>query len=76
MMTWDKSSTDVASAGGVTAQDLCTNLVEEMGGPYASALGINLPSLEPAEVFKWFLASPLIGAGSSERVALKALQGV
>lgn len=71
MMTWDKSSTNVASAGGVTAQDLCTRLVEEMGGTYASALGINLASMEPAEIFKWFLASLLIGAGVSDRVALR-----
>jgi len=52
-------------------QGLCVKLVKELGGTYASALGINLASMESEEVFRWFLASLLFGARIGEGIAMK-----
>jgi endonuclease III len=41
-----------------------------MGDRYASALGINLPSMKSEEIFKWFLAAVLLGAKIEDRVAM------
>ncbi|MEK7844121.1 MAG: hypothetical protein AAB241_07780, partial [Pseudomonadota bacterium] len=37
-------------------------LVTELGGSYAAGLGINLGALDPAEIYKWFIAAVLYGA--------------
>lgn len=55
----------------IAQQALCTKLLQELGGGYVPALGIDLPSMESDEVFKWFLVSVLFGARISERIAMK-----
>jgi len=60
-----------ATTSHEVAQQSYAKLVKQLGGTYASALGINLASAESAEVFKWFLASLLFGARISEGIAMK-----
>ena len=55
----------------VARQHLYEKLRHEFGGGYASTLGINLASMESAEVFKWFLAAILFGARISESIVMK-----
>lgn len=45
------------------------NLVNELGGSYAEKLGINLNTLDPDEIYKWFLAAVLYGTRISEKIA-------
>jgi hypothetical protein len=47
------------------------SLLEEYGGSYAVALGIELDRLRPEEVYKWFLAAVLYGARISEKLATR-----
>lgn len=56
---------------GVTGMPSVPALPEELGGSYATALGIELDSLRPAEVYKWFLAAVLYGARISETLATR-----
>jgi hypothetical protein len=44
-------------------------LVAELGGRYSTALGIDLSSGKPGEIYKWFLAAILYGARISEIIA-------
>lgn len=44
-------------------------LVAEAGGSYAAELGIDLQGLNPAEIYRWFLAALLYGAPIPQRVA-------
>jgi hypothetical protein len=37
-------------------------LVDRVGGSHAASLGIDLSRLQPAEIYKWFLAAVLYGA--------------
>ena len=53
---------------------LLTKLVGELGGNYSSGLGIDLASLQSDEVFKWFLASMLLGVNIRQSVAIRAYQ--
>lgn len=46
-------------------------LVERFGGRYSSELGIDLARGDPAEIYKWFLASILFGARISETLAIR-----
>jgi len=62
---------DATGSSGMEQQHLWGKLVKELGGTYASALGINLASMESDEVFKWFLASVLFGTRISESIAMK-----
>ena len=52
-------------------EDIVRALFDRMGGTYASALGINLAGSDPAELFRWFLASILFGARIGESIAVK-----
>jgi len=54
----------------IAQQGLCTKLLQRLGGGYAPALDINLASMEPDEIFKWFLASVLFGARIGEDIAM------
>ena len=54
----------------IARQYLYEKLKHELGGGYASALGIHLASMASEEIFKWFLASALFGARISESVAM------
>lgn len=47
------------------------DLVKVIGGRFSSALGIDLSSSDPKEIFKWFLASILFGARISEAIVIK-----
>jgi hypothetical protein len=58
------------STKGIQRQ-LYARLLEKLGGTYASSLGIRLTSVESDEVFKWFLASLLLGTRISEGIAIK-----
>lgn len=49
-------------------------LVAELGGSYAAQLGIHLHALDPAEIYKWFLAALLYGARISETIAGRTWQ--
>ncbi len=46
-------------------------LLAEFGGGYAAALGIELDSLRPENIYKWFLAAVLYGARISESLATR-----
>lgn len=52
-------------------EDIVRALLDKMGGTYSSALGITLVGGDPAELFRWFLASILFGARISESIAVK-----
>lgn len=69
--TCSETSGNATNSDGVAQQHLWRKLVKELGGTYASALGINLASMESDEVFKWFLASVLFGTRISEDIAMK-----
>lgn len=47
------------------------DLIDKLGGKFSTSLKINLSSLDPQEVFKWFLASILFGARISETIVVK-----
>jgi len=66
-----ETSVNAGSSNGGAKQKICAKLVEKLGGTYASALGINLASMESEEVFKWFLAAVLFGARIREAIAIK-----
>jgi len=53
----------------ISAESICTKLLRELGGAYPSSLGINLGSMVSEEVFKWFIASILLGARIDEDIA-------
>jgi endonuclease III len=44
-------------------------LLQHFGELYSEELGINLKTKKPTEIFKWFLASILLGARISETIA-------
>ncbi len=44
-------------------------LVTELGGSYAAKLGIHLDTVDPDEIYKWFLAAVLYGTRISEKIA-------
>ena len=46
-------------------------LINKVGGRFSSELGIDLSGGDPAELFKWFLASKLFGARISSHIAMK-----
>lgn len=48
-----------------------SHLLAELGGSYASALGITLDERRPAEIHKWFLAAVLYGAPIPEAQATR-----
>ena len=47
----------------------CARLLRELGGRYATALGIKLAGGRSPEVFKWFLAAILYGTRISQGIA-------
>ena len=51
-------------------QSTLGKLVKELGGGYSSRLSINLPSAKSEEIFKWFLASILLGNRVGEGIAI------
>ena len=48
--------------------------VSELGGCYATELGIQLNDLDAVEIFKWFVAAVLYGTRISENVATRTWQ--
>ncbi len=46
-------------------------LIDSVGGKFSSELGIDLSSVDPKQVFKWFLASKLFGARISTDIAIR-----
>jgi endonuclease III len=46
-------------------------LIGNVGGRFSVAIGIDLSSQNPEEIFKWFLASVLFGTRISERIVIK-----
>ncbi len=55
----------------MSKQRLIKELMDRCGEGFSTSLGIDLPSLRPEEIFKWFLASLLFGARISETIAVK-----
>lgn len=55
----------------VNSKPTISALLAEMGGGYAVALGIDLDSHRPEEIYKWFLAALLYGARISESLATR-----
>jgi len=53
----------------ISSENICSRLLRELGGAYPSSLGINLGSMVSEEVFKWFIASILLGARIDEDIA-------
>jgi len=52
-------------------REILKKLIENVGGRFSVALGIDLSSQNAAEIFKWFLASVLFGTRISERIVIK-----
>jgi endonuclease III len=52
-------------------REILKKLIEDVGGRFSAALGIDLSSRNPEEIFKWFLASVLFGARISETIVIK-----
>jgi len=46
-------------------------LIRKFGKPYSISLGIKLNTKKESEIFKWFLASILLGKRISEKIAIK-----
>ncbi|MCL5291056.1 MAG: hypothetical protein M1548_00810 [Actinobacteria bacterium] len=46
-------------------------LIEKYGGRFSTELGIDLRSIKPDEIFKWFMASLLFGARISQEIAVR-----
>lgn len=46
-------------------------LIDSLGGGFSRELGIDLSSADPGRIFRWFLASKLMGARISTKNALK-----
>ena len=63
--------TGAAPHGVACPAGLVARLVKSLGGSYAAVLGIDLPSVQSDEVFKWFLASMLLGNKVDEAIALR-----
>ena len=59
------------AAQGKVMQQILTKLVKRLGGGYSSALGIDLDSAQSDEIFKWFLASILLGVKIEEGIAIR-----
>jgi hypothetical protein len=55
-------------------QEELERLLREQGDLFSARLGIVLNSLDPAELFRWFLASLLFGARITELVAVRTYQ--
>ena len=70
MANGKETSVEASLPNGVARQQIYGKLVKELGGTYASALDINLTGMESDEVFKWFLASLLLGARIDESIAI------
>lgn len=49
-------------------------LIEELGGKFSTALGIDLESRDSKEISKWFLAAILFGARIGESIVIKTYQ--
>ena len=52
-------------------REILKKLIENVGGRFSVALCIDLSSQNPAEIFKWFLASVLFGTRISEKIVIK-----
>ncbi len=52
-------------------REILKKLIENVGGRFSVALGIDLSSQNPEELFKWFLASVLFGTRISEKIVIK-----
>ncbi|OGO03254.1 MAG: hypothetical protein A2Y91_07225 [Chloroflexi bacterium RBG_13_54_8] len=63
------------SCGTVEQRWLTAEVMRRLGGGYAAVFGINLASMESDEVFKWFLASLLLGSGVGDDVARRTYSG-
>jgi endonuclease III len=55
----------------VSDKVILKRLIENIGGRFSLALGIDLSSGNPEQIFKWFLASVLFGAKISETIVIK-----
>ena len=64
-----KTTGDAVNMSGVSARNICTKLLRELGGAYSSSLDINLGSMVSEEVFKWFIASILLEARIEANIA-------
>jgi endonuclease III len=71
-VTCDKSITDSSTAISMAQRHQCVKLVKELGSRYSLTLGIDLTSIESDKVFKWFIASLLLGGKMNEANAMKA----
>jgi len=71
MTTSNSTSGDTKRHNAVVLQRLCTNLPKELGGSYSSTLGIDLVSVRSEEIFKWLMASLLLGDNTNEGTAKK-----
>lgn len=64
-----KAYSESVNMSEISAENICTKLLREMDGAYPSSLGINLGSMVSEEIFKWFIASILLGARGDEDIA-------
>jgi endonuclease III len=58
-----------STATQVPQRATARQLVSQLGGKFSTALGIRLAPKEPAQTFKWLLASVLLGARISSEIA-------
>lgn len=58
-------------AGLVLSRDVLARLLASHGRLFSEALGIDLSTRDPGELFRWFLASMLFGMRITESVAVR-----
>jgi hypothetical protein len=56
------------------ANKIVESLLAAVGGKYSRELGIDLTGADPAEIFRWFLASKLFGARISAVIAMRTFR--
>ena len=66
----------VSASQGPSQYAVCDKVLSRLGGSYPSTLGIDLAGMVSDEVFRWLVASILLGAGRSEAAALRACRGL
>lgn len=68
-MTRKTGGRQAAAAAPKLTRDDLARLLHDYGDLYSARLGIALSGLDPGELFRWFLASMLVGARIAESVA-------
>jgi len=74
-MISNKTSIESLNINNIPAENICDRLLRELGGTYPSYFSINLSSMVSEEVFKWFLASIILGERIDGDIAARNTYG-